>query len=107
MKDTGNAHSEDAWAPLGIGINTGIAHMGVIGNGKANDITPLGDEVNTTARLCSQAKAGEIYISEKTIEALKMHGNYEDLLSQLSIQKDEIKVKGKSEQLAVRIARVN
>lgn len=105
LKETKNAVNSKPWIPIGIGINTGVAHMGVIGNGKANDITPLGDEVNVTARLCSNAKAGEIYISEKTMNALKTHGS-ENILEDLIIQQDSISVKGKSENLTVFIARL-
>lgn len=34
-----------------------------------NDLTALGDAVNTTARLASQAAAGEILVSEKAFAA--------------------------------------
>jgi adenylate cyclase len=106
LKDTGNFEGGDSWIPIGIGVNTGIAHMGVIGNGKANDITPLGDEVNTTARLCSKAKCGEIYISEQTMNSIKKHSEYAKLIKQLDVIQENITVKGKSNSLNVNIAKV-
>jgi adenylate cyclase len=36
--------------------------------GGRTDITILGDAVNTTARLSSEAAAGELMVSEKTVE---------------------------------------
>lgn len=107
LKETGNTKSGDGWIPVGIGINTGVAHMGVIGNGKANDITPLGDEVNITARLCSNAKAGEIVISSNTINAIEKIDGIKGLLDEMTLINNEINVKGKSESLRVAVATIH
>ena len=58
-------HETDApWAPIGIGINTGEAYVGVVGTADHVEFTALGDNVNITARLASAAAAGEILVTE-------------------------------------------
>jgi hypothetical protein len=50
--------------PVGAGIHTGIAYVGSLGSSEQiSDFTALGDPVNTTARLASLARAGELLIS--------------------------------------------
>ncbi len=56
---------------FGIGINCGEAIVGNIGAPFRMDYTAIGDTVNTAARLESQAKAGQILISETVYERLK------------------------------------
>ncbi len=56
---------------LGIGVNSGPMVIGPIGPPFAREITAIGDTVNTSARLCGQAQAGEIIASESTYEKVK------------------------------------
>lgn len=56
---------------FGIGINTGYAVIGNIGCKKRMDYTAIGDTVNTSARLGSIAKPGQILISESTYNMIK------------------------------------
>ena len=51
--------------PVGIGVHTGTAYVGVVGNsGELTDFTALGDAVNVTERLSSAAAARELLISD-------------------------------------------
>lgn len=56
--------------PVGIGVHAGVAYFGSMGeeNGLIN-ISAIGDEVNTAARIASKAAAGEILISEPALKA--------------------------------------
>jgi adenylate cyclase len=63
-------HETDApWAPVGIGINTGEAFVGVVGTADHIEFTALGDNVNVTARLASAAGKGEILVADATARA--------------------------------------
>ena len=98
LEATSHASAEGPWVPLGIGINTGDVFMGAVGSGNITDITPLGDNVNITARLASEAKSGEIVISDSSYSspACKTHSS-QQLLQQLEIQERIVELKGKSE----------
>jgi adenylate cyclase len=66
-------HETDApWAPIGIGINTGEAFVGVVGTAEHIEFTALGDNVNVTARLASAAGKGEILITDATVDAARL-----------------------------------
>jgi adenylate cyclase len=70
LKATGNIKGSEPWVSIGIGVHKGNAYFGAVGqkNG-VTDITALGDSVNTTARLASQAGPGELLISEEAYQA--------------------------------------
>ena len=56
--------------PVGIGVHTGTAYVGVVGNsGELTDFTALGDAVNVTERLSSAAAARELLISDAALTA--------------------------------------
>ncbi|HBD93433.1 MAG: hypothetical protein A2015_05555 [Spirochaetes bacterium GWF1_31_7] len=52
---------------VGIGVHSGVVVVGNIGADVRMDFACVGDAVNTTSRLCSNAKAGEILVSESHI----------------------------------------
>jgi adenylate cyclase len=78
---------------IGIGINTGEVVAGYLGSSKALAYTVIGDTVNTGARLCSLAKAGQIIISQNTYEHVR------DAFEVVELPPTH--VKGKSEALKV------
>jgi class 3 adenylate cyclase len=55
---------------LGIGIATGFATLGAIGFEGRWDYAVIGSVANLSARLCGEAKSGEILIERKTIARL-------------------------------------
>ncbi len=56
---------------FGIGINCGDAIIGNVGSESRMDYTAIGDTINTAARLESNAKAGQILISDVLYERVK------------------------------------
>jgi adenylate cyclase len=99
LRLTGHRDSKGPWLPVGVGVHTGQAFVGVVGDeGSTADFTALGDNVNITARLASEAGPGEILISEAAYTAANLHlGNLERRLMEL---------KGKSEPISVYVLRV-
>jgi len=78
---------------IGIGINSGDCVAGYLGSSKALEYTVIGDTVNTGARLCSVAKAGEVIIS---------HNTYQHLGDTFEcIELPPVNVKGKSQALRI------
>ncbi|MBO4510782.1 MAG: adenylate/guanylate cyclase domain-containing protein [Lachnospiraceae bacterium] len=77
----------------GIGVNCGQATIGNIGSNFRMDYTAIGDTVNTAARLESNAKAGEILISEEVKNRLADRIETEDV--------GEIPLKGKHNKIFV------
>lgn len=94
LQVTGHANPQGPWAPVGVGINTGEAYFGVVGKGdEMVEITALGDEVNVAARLASHAAAGEIVLSESTIQKAG--------LDTAGLEKQTLELKGKSQPMDV------
>jgi adenylate cyclase len=63
--------SSDFKIDVGIGINTGEVTAGYIGSKLRTDYTVIGDAVNLAARLESNAKPGQILISEETYHSVR------------------------------------
>ena len=71
-------HETDVpWAPIGIGINTGVAFVGVVGTADHIEFTALGDNVNVTARLASAAGSGEVLVTEPAVRAAGLDAEHE------------------------------
>ncbi|HSL97462.1 MAG TPA: adenylate/guanylate cyclase domain-containing protein, partial [Candidatus Deferrimicrobiaceae bacterium] len=80
--------------PVGAAVHTGAAFVGSTGAANAvNDFTALGDVVNTTARLASEAAAGELLLST---EAAKAGGVDSPLLEHRTLS-----VRGRSDKVEV------
>lgn len=97
---TGHADKKGPWLPIGVGIHTGPAFVGVVGGdqGGPQDFTALGDNVIITSRLASSAGAGEILVSEAAYAASGL--NLGDL------ERRQLELKGKSEPTNVRVIHV-
>jgi adenylate cyclase len=64
---------------VGIGIHTGELVAGYVGSSRALSYTVIGDTVNTSARLCGIAQAGQIVVSETTYARLGGRFEVEEL----------------------------
>jgi len=64
---------------FGIGLNSGSAIVGNIGSERFMNYTVIGDVVNVSARLQAEARAGEILISEATLELIRDKVQVEEL----------------------------
>lgn len=94
LRMTGHADPEGPWAPVGVGVNTGVAYFGTVGReDDMIDITALGDEVNVAARLASNAAAGEILLSESTVTGAGLDTS--------ELEKRSLVLKGKSQEMNV------
>jgi adenylate cyclase len=56
---------------VGVGLHTGEATIGYIGSDRRSEYTAIGDTVNLAARLESNARGGQILISEATAAACR------------------------------------
>ncbi len=82
--------------PVGAGVHTGVAYFGAMGSedGLVN-ISAIGEEVNTAARLASKAAEGEILLSERALEWAHMDGT--------PLESRSLELKGISEPMKVRV----
>jgi len=96
---TGHSPDGEPWVPVGVGIHTGVAYVGVVGEvGKVADITVLGDVANAASRLASVAKAGQIVMSEAVWEKAGLDFD--------PVEKKELHLKGREEPMMARIVQV-
>ena len=63
LEVTGHGHAEGPWVRIGIGVNSGVAFVGSVGQGLDTELTAMGDSVNVTARLAAEAGPGEILVT--------------------------------------------
>ena len=100
LKLTGHGDPKGPWIPVGVGVHTGPAFVGVVGEvGTTQDFTALGDNVNITARLASEAGRGEILISDASYSAAN--------LNREGLEHRQMELKGKSEPIGVHVLRIS
>ncbi|MFL5750983.1 MAG: adenylate/guanylate cyclase domain-containing protein [Chloroflexota bacterium] len=63
LEVTGHGQTDAPWIPIGIGVNSGVAFVGSVGQGPDTELTAMGDAVNVTARLAAAAHEGEVLVT--------------------------------------------
>ena len=70
LRVTGHYDPAGPWIPVGIGIHTGKAYVGMVGaKDEVSEIAVLGTAANLAARLSSKAAAGEVLVTNETSRA--------------------------------------
>jgi class 3 adenylate cyclase len=64
------AREHPEWPRFRVGVNTGEAHVGVVGTAAHREYTALGDTVNLASRLEAVARAGEVVVGAATFAGL-------------------------------------
>ena len=85
--------------PVGIGVHAGVAFFGAMGTVDGLvEISAIGEEVNTAARLASKAAAGELIVSEKALHKAGIDAG--------DLEARTLELKGIREPVRVRVMRV-
>jgi adenylate cyclase len=84
---TGHDDPGGPWVPLGVGVATGPAWVGAVGDERHTDLTALGDNVNIAARLGAAAHAGEVLMTVETALAAGVNPG---------LERRSLELKGKS-----------
>ena len=66
---TGHSPGTEPWLPLGAGVNTGTAFVGMVSRGSESEFTALGDPINIAAHVMAQAGTGEVLVTEAAVTA--------------------------------------
>lgn len=98
LRTTGHGQPGGPWVPIGVGVNSGPAWVGAVGDDTHTEITALGDNVNVTARLASAASAGEVLV---TVEAARVAG-----LDLTGLERRSLELKGREQSTEVVSLRV-
>lgn len=99
LKATGHADEAGPWIPLGVGVHSGNAYVGMVGEHSASmEMTALGDDVNVGARLADAAGVGEVIASMKIVELIGLETD--------SFEHRQLTLKGKSEAIDVAVITV-
>jgi adenylate cyclase len=92
--------AESHGLPVGVGVHTGVAFVGAVGEqGEVDDFTALGDTVNIAARLGSEAQAGEVLVSAVTAGAAYLQTD--------ALERRHMTLKGRTEPVDVFILQPN
>lgn len=69
---TGHGDDDGPWLPLGAGVHTGTAFVGVVSSGPTSDFTALGDAINVAAHVAAHAGPGEILVTDAAAAASRI-----------------------------------
>jgi adenylate cyclase len=61
---TGHADPEGPWLPLGAGVHSGTAFVGMVSSGSSSQFTAFGDVINVAAHVAAQAAPGEVLVTD-------------------------------------------
>jgi adenylate cyclase len=96
LQATGHSDPGGPWVPVGVGVHTGKVYVGFVGSrDSVSEIAVLGNDANLAARLSSQAKPGEVIISEATAASAGFEGE--------GLEPRSLSLKGYSEPVPVRV----
>jgi adenylate cyclase len=93
LRATGHGDPAGPWLPVGIGVHTGIAFVGAVGEPPGTTITALGDVVNVAARLATAAGAGELLVTEVAARLANVEAD--------NAERRQLDLKGKTEPVSV------
>jgi class 3 adenylate cyclase len=91
------ARAHPDWPRFRVGVNTGPAHVGLVGTAGKRDYTALGDAVNLASRLEGRAAAGQVVVGGETYRALPDGSEVEPL--------GGLQVKGKEDAVEAYVVR--
>ena len=98
LRETAQKGRRDPWIPIGVGVHTGNAYVGLVGSeGGVCDLTAMGDAMNVAARLTEEAEAGQAMISEKAYQAAGIQGS--------GMEQKHLELKGRTKPVEARILR--
>ena len=90
---TGHHDADGPWLPIGIGVHTGVAFVGAVGEPPGTTITALGDVVNVAARLASAAGPGELLVSDDAARTANLEAD--------AGERRQLELKGRTGQIPV------
>jgi adenylate cyclase len=97
LNAVGYKRGEEPWLPVGVGVNAGLAFVGKVGTSGTNQVTALGDTVNTAARMQAAAAPGELLVSEEL---------YRSVASEYpAAEQRTLDLRGKEQSFPVRVLR--
>ena len=73
LEVTGHDRPGGPWIPIGIGVHSGVAFVGSVGQGPDTELTAMGDAVNVAARLAAAAGRGEILDHRRSSDRRRRH----------------------------------
>lgn len=85
LRATGHGDPSGPWLPIGVGVHSGEAFVGSIGDGSNYEFAALGETMNTGARLVAAAGAGELVISDAV---------WPDVADEVKAERRELTLKG-------------
>jgi adenylate cyclase len=97
LRAVGYANKGGPWLPIGVGIHSGVAFVGSIGDDNNYEFAALGETMNTGARLVAAAGPGEMVIGDTV---------WPDVASEITAEPRSLQLKGIDAPVTAHVARV-